>query len=94
MISFTIKHKKQDVVNQASDLFAQLIKQKLGLRVLGPQKPLISRIQNYYIKTVLLKVERGISILKVKDYLFEQIAMVQSKPAFRSVIILPDVDPQ
>jgi len=94
IINLDIKHKDPEVVyNQATYLGAELRKY-FGDRVIGPESPLISRIRNYYIKSIMLKFEKdGISINKVKATIREVITQFQTTKLSKGSIIQPDVDP-
>jgi primosomal protein N' (replication factor Y) len=62
--------------------------------VIGPEAPLISRIRNYYIKSIMLKFEKdGISIVKAKAILRDVIVQFQTTKLSKGSIIQPDVDP-
>ena len=93
LIHLTIKHKNQKTVDQASDYFGQYLRGLFNERVVGPQAPTISKIQNWHIRKVMLKLETGVSLPKVKDILRDAINTVVSHPGFRAVVILADVDP-
>jgi primosomal protein N' (replication factor Y) len=61
---------------------------------LGPEAPLISRIRNYYIQTILIKVEReGVSVRKIKEALLTILRVFDSQPVNKGVYIHIDVDP-
>src|SRR5690606_31726259 len=67
LIKIDVKHKDQNEAYNAAQRLGTLLKEAFGNRVLGPETPLISRIRNYFINTLLIKVERdGTSIQKVK----------------------------
>lgn len=93
LIFINIKHKDADLLNVASQKFANILRAQLGTRVLGPEQPLVSRIRNYYIKQVIIKSDKHTSIPKVKSILKEAILQFQSEKEFRSVNIQVDVDP-
>jgi primosomal protein N' (replication factor Y) len=73
---------------------ANILKSQLGDRILGPQSPLVGRIRNYYIQTILIKVEKdGISIQKVKEMLKQTLSAFEAEPANKGIYIQIDVDP-
>ena len=66
----------------------------LGKRVLGPEEPMVSRIRNYYIKTIYIKVERnGISIARVKQFLAEVLSGMETNKLNKGAFVQVDVDP-
>ena len=94
LIYVYLKHRKEDVLNLAADTMARQLRSGLGNRVLGPDKPPISRIQTLYIKKMIVKVEQNISMAKVRDYLLGVQRAVIEDERFRSLIVYYDVDPQ
>jgi len=93
LIYLTIKHKNQNTVNQASDYFGQYLRGVFNDRVVGPQAPPISKIQNWHIRKVMLKLETGISLPKVKGLLRDAINTLVTHPGFKAVVVQADVDP-
>ena len=93
LIRLTLKHKSREVVHLASKELADYLVQIFGRRVLGPQTPVISRIQNYYLENILLKIEKQASIQKAKTMLVEAISNIRQLPAYKSLQVVADVDP-
>jgi len=93
LIYITIKHKDQQVTNKAAHLLARQLAVIFGSRVLGPQAPVINRIQNLFIKKILIKLEKKASPNKVKDLMRESIFSLQAQQEFRYVTFQIDVDP-
>lgn len=94
LIYVYLKHRREDVLNQAADAMAQHLRTGLGDRVLGPDKPPIARIQTLYIKKMIVKVEQTASMAKVRDYLMSVQRAIIEDERFRSLIVYYDVDPQ
>jgi len=62
--------------------------------VLGPEIPLIGRIRNYYIQTLLVKVERdGTSLPKVKQAIAQVLLLFETNKANKGAFVQIDVDP-
>jgi len=93
LIYIYLKHRKEDVINATACTFAQYLRERLGDRVLGPEKPPASRIQNLYIRRILLKIEAGVSIRLLHEIIDESQNRIRKEPASSSVIIQYDVDP-
>ena len=93
LIRISIRHKKQDITNKAADQLAISMRKIFGKRVLGPESPIISRVQNNYIQNIILKVERESSFQRAKKLLDEQIINITTQNNFKSVRISTDVDP-
>ncbi|MGO1520152.1 MAG: replication restart helicase PriA, partial [Sphingobacterium sp.] len=94
LIRLDIKHSNQSWVHDAAQRFADLLRQSLGARVLGPEPPLISRVRNNFIQTITLKIERKeTSIAKVKELIRQSIVHFELDKKNRGVRIQIDVDP-
>ena len=89
-----LKHRKEDVLNAATELMAAQLRAGLGNRVLGPDKPPVGRIQTLFIKKMIIKVEQNDSMAKIRDYLQAVQRAVVADERFRSLIVYYDVDPQ
>lgn len=94
LIQLDVKHKDMNKLAIISVKLSNILKKQLGDRILGPQTPLIGRIRNYYIQTIIIKVEKdGISIQKVKEMLKQMITLFETEPANKGIYIQIDVDP-
>jgi len=93
LILLTVKDKQANLVDKAADVLANHLKQSFGNRVLGPEAPPVNRVQNQYIKNILLKIEREKSQVKAKEILTNIISGLKSEMAFRSVRFVVNVDP-
>jgi primosomal protein N' (replication factor Y) len=94
LIQINVKHKDLTKLLLIASSLAKILRSQFGDRVLGPEAPMISRIRNYYIQTVLLKVEReGVSIQKIKEALQQILVNFDSLPTNKGVYMHIDVDP-
>ncbi|NOQ28236.1 MAG: primosomal protein N' [Bacteroidales bacterium] len=93
LIKISIRHKKQDIVDKAAHRIGVNLRKVFGKRILGPEPPIISRVQNYYIQNIVLKIERERSFQKAKQLLDDQITNLVTMDSFKSINISIDVDP-
>ncbi|MBB5394948.1 primosomal protein N' [Mucilaginibacter sp. AK015] len=94
IISLDIKHKNAEILYNQAEYLAGELRSHFGDRVIGPEAPLINRIRNYYIKSIMLKFERDtISIVKAKAIIRDVITNFQTTKLSKGSIIQPDVDP-
>lgn len=94
LIRLDIKHKDFMQLELLSDKLAAILKKSFGKMILGPEAPLVGRIRNYYIKTILIKAPReGVSIQKLKTLLKEQLLQFEADKTNKGVFIQVDVDP-
>ena len=89
-----LKHRKEDILDEAADKMGQDLRAGMGGRVLGPDKPPVARIQSLYIRKMIVKVEQKASMGKVRDYLLSVQRSMMEDQRFRSLIVYYDVDPQ
>lgn len=92
MICITLKHRDRDKVDAAADALAKVLDPIPDKILLGPEYPLIQRIRNKYNKQIILKMG-GANIKERKEQIFSAIQKVNEQKEFRSVYIVPDVDP-
>lgn len=93
LIEIILKHKDYDFLNEAADILAKMIRNIFGDKVLGPEYPLVSRIKNQFIKTILIKIARDKSLDNSKKTLAKQIIAFKNLNTFKAVQITIDVDP-
>lgn len=93
LIYVYLKHRKEDVLDQAADLMATYLRSGLGERILGPDKPPVARVQTLYIKKIVIKIEQTVSMKKVRSYLVQVQRSVIEDERFRSLVVYYDVDP-
>ncbi|MBR3068407.1 MAG: primosomal protein N', partial [Prevotella sp.] len=94
IINVYLKHQKDAVVQTASLELGARLRQWFGDRVLGPDKPAVSRVKTLSIRKLVLKLELGIDMPRVRQYLhLAQQQMLQDK-RYSSLQLYYDVDPQ
>lgn len=93
LIRFTIKHRDPNLVGDAAEKFAKMLRESFHERVIGPEFPIIARIQNFYIKEILLKVENNAPLKQVKERIAELTDQFYSVPTYKPVRLIIDVDP-
>ena len=93
IINIYIRNKNPEMCDKAAVDFTLALRKIFSDRVLGPEKPYVSRIASYYIQSIMLKMETGVSMKKVKDILRQVFASVSNTPEMKSSLIHYDVDP-
>ena len=93
LIRLTLKHKSKEIVHPAAKELADYLEKIFGRRVLGPETPIISRVQNYYLENILLKIEKQASPQNVKTLLGEAINNIRKLAVYKSLQVVADVDP-
>lgn len=93
LIYVFLKHRDDAVVASASMRLGDILRGWFGTRVLGPDKPSVAKVKTLNIRKIMLKLENGIDLAKVRLYLRKAQTMMQQDKNFRSVMIYFDVDP-
>ncbi|MFM7015549.1 MAG: primosomal protein N' [Bacteroidota bacterium] len=93
LIEIRLKHQDYTQVDAGANELTMLLKRKFGKRVLGPNQPSINRIRNYFIRTILLKVEKSLNATEVKKMMGDVIHSFKTNSKVQQLIIQIDVDP-
>jgi primosomal protein N' (replication factor Y) len=94
IILIKIKHKDYRIAADAGYELFQLLHKRLGQYLVGPETPYVSRIKNFYIKEILLKLTKDPHTLNLhKTYMKECIQKVLESKSYKGCIIQLDVDP-
>ena len=94
LIQLDVKHKDFSKLVAIAASLAGILRSQFADRILGPEAPLIGRIRNYYIQTILIKIEKeGVSVQKIKDALSDILTTFDADPANKGVYVQTDVDP-
>lgn len=89
-----LKHNSDKTVEGAALEIAGRLRQWFGGRVLGPDKPSVSRVKQQNIRKIVLKLENGLPLDRVRQYLREAQRLTLQDKRYASVVVYYDVDPQ
>ncbi len=93
LVIIRLKHRDAEVVKRAAVHLSKLLQPYFGFRMLGPDKPLVSKINLVHIQQLLLKVDSEFVPQKVKSLLLQAQEELVAISAFKSVQVHYDVDP-
>jgi primosomal protein N' (replication factor Y) (superfamily II helicase) len=95
LIDITVKHiDKKSAAGSAAVLAGQLREKLSGIRILGPAEPVIGKIRNQYLMTILLKIPKGTTDLPAtKKIISSLIEHLQTEKEHRNTRFVVDVDP-
>ena len=94
LINLTLRHKKTNVVEEASIILAENLRKKIGGRVIGPSQPSIARVRGQYVMNIFIKMEKNPKLISaIKDLIIEEKYKFADSKGFKSVRIKIDVDP-
>lgn len=92
MIQFTLKHKDANHIDGSAAQLAAALSAVFGSRVIGPEFPLVRRVQNLYIKVIRIKIERSYSQKQIKEKIKEILDTFFADAQNKSVRVTIDVD--
>ena len=93
IINIYVKHRSASVAADSASRLAASLRNAFGQRVSGPKEPPVARVQMLYIRQIMLKLETGFSLRKVKEFLRAEYVRLASDPTMRSLSVHYDVDP-
>lgn len=93
IIYIYFKHREPERVAKASETFATMMRQTFGTGVYGPDSPEIGRIQQMYIRRIMLKFQPDISPTQVKRAINQICLNFHKVSPCSGLMIYYDVDP-
>lgn len=93
IINITLSSSEINLLNEGADVLANLLRQIFDHRIIGPEFPIIRKIQNKYHKVIKIKYEKSISDKKVKERLLTLLDTFKQHVHFKSIRTSVDVDP-
>ncbi len=95
LIRITIKHRDSEILVRGGDLLATDIRKSIhGIEVLGAHEPMISKIRNFYLREIILKISRNNKQLDLyKTKLIDLANFIKQQKDFKQLIVVFDVDP-
>ena len=93
LIYVYLRHRDDQVVEVAARQMGERLRQWFGTRVLGPDKPAVAKVKTLHIRKIVLKLENGIDMQRVRDCLRLVQQQMLDDRRFGAVQILYDVDP-
>ena len=93
LINVFLKHRHDGVVHTASIEMGSRLRQWFGGRVLGPDKPAVAKVKSQNIRKLVLKLENGIDMKRVREYLLLAQSQMLDDKRYASLQIYYDADP-
>lgn len=88
-----LRHRDIRLLDETAACYGARMRQIFGDRVLGPDLPPVARVQQLYIRKIVLKVETSVSQYKVNEALATLKDEFAATKRYASVNIFYDVDP-
>ncbi len=93
LIYIYLKHKDENTVNTAAIELGSRLRQPFADRVLGPDKPSVSRVKSLHIRKLVLKLENTLSITSTRTAIKQAVATMMQDARYKSLLVYYDVDP-
>ncbi len=94
LIMVTFKHREKHLAEEAAHIFKEGLKNNFLQYCNGPSQPAVDRVRNQYIWEILIKLPKNKQLInQCKKEIRQQTIIIQSNKRYRSVSIIPDVDP-
>ncbi len=92
IIKITLKDKDYSKLNEASQWFANSLRNVLKDTVLGPEFPVVSRIRRLYLKNIILKVQKEKPVAQTKNSIKRIEKSFNAISQYKSVRVIYNVD--
>lgn len=94
LIYIYLKHKEENIADTAAIELGSRLRQSLGERVLGPDKPAVARVKTLFIRKIVLKLETSLGITAIRSRIRQSVSALLQDPRYKSLLIYYDVDPE
>jgi primosomal protein N' (replication factor Y) len=92
LVRIELRHLEEAHVAEMAEVLGKWLQGYFGARLLGPEKPSISRIRNRYIRHLLIKLNKG-DLRAEKTQIIHAIRHLEAQAKDRNLRIITDVDP-
>ncbi len=93
LIYVFLRHRQESTVETAAIEMGSRLRQWFSGRVLGPDKPSVAKVKSQNIRKLVLKLELGIDMQKVREYLLLAQSQMLADKRYSSLQVYYDVDP-
>ena len=93
LIYVYLKHRQDQTVQTAAIELGSRLRQWFGGRVLGPDKPSVAKVKSQNIRKLVLKLELGLDMKRVRKYLLLAQQQMLADKRYSSLQVYYDVDP-
>jgi primosomal protein N' (replication factor Y) len=92
LVKITLRHKDFNRVDEGANWLGKSLKLQFKEHLLGPTTPAISKIRNYYIRHLIVKIPQGATLPVAKNQIVKVLNAFQAIKEFRSIKLTVDVD--
>ena len=92
MTTLTLKHRDNNLLTRASDYLADSLRNNEIFEVLGAESPPISKINNTFIRNIIIKTDAKHPLSKVNSAIVKHIEAFKRNTEYKQVGVLVDVE--
>ena len=92
MTTITLKHRDNNLLTRASDYLADSLRNNEIFEVLGAESPPISKINNTFIRNIIIKTDAKYPLVKVNPVIVKHIEAFKRNTEYKQVGVLVDVE--
>ncbi|MFV0366655.1 MAG: primosomal protein N' [Mangrovibacterium sp.] len=93
VLKIVLKHRIKDTLTPAAQTLGNRLRRYFGTNVLGPEYPLVARIQAQYQKEIWVKLPRNANLHAAKQLIIEELAVLKKEKNNSALTLYIDVDP-
>lgn len=88
-----LRHRNEQLVDNAAIEMASRLRQAFADRVLGPDKPAVARVKTESIRKIVIKLEQGINLPLARQCMAEARTQLLQDKRYAAMTVFFDVDP-
>ena len=92
MTTLTLKHRDNNLLTRASDYLANSLRNNEIFEVLGAESPPISKINNTFIRNIIIKTDAKYPLVKVNPVIVKHIEAFKRNTEYKQVGVFVDVE--
>lgn len=93
LVNVSFKHRDEDVAAHASEMYASMLRPHFGADLLGPDRPVVSRVQSLHLRKLMVKIRPGLPSQGVRHTLLAARDLLLQQQGMKSLHVVFDVDP-
>ncbi len=93
LLRINLRHESREVVDRAANELAGNLRKVMNIPVMGPQSPIVGKIQRMQLMNILIKLPRTARMGDHKKLIKREIDIMKSRREYNKLFIVPDVDP-
>lgn len=93
LIKLIIRHRKEDILDAGTYELIRQLKATFKDQILGPETPVVNRVQNYFLKNILIKLLKDKNLSLSKEKVLSAIREITAQEKYKYLSVTIDVDP-